>query len=78
LEKATRLRSGTALKSDWVATVSHELKARESTERLLNLIEHLLSLARLEDGRERLDLRPDRRRGSADGVGASAPHGAGS
>jgi signal transduction histidine kinase len=89
LNDVTRFRLLDRLKSDWVATVSHELKtpltsvrlavhvlleevvgplepkqvellveARESTERLLKLIEHLLSLARLEDGREQLDLRP--------------------
>lgn len=89
LNDVTRFRLLDRLKSDWVATVSHELKtpltsvrlavhvlleevvgplepkqvellveARDSTERLLKLIEHLLSLARLEDGREQLDLRP--------------------
>jgi PAS domain S-box-containing protein len=89
LNDVTRFRLLDRLKSDWVATVSHELKtpltsvrlavhvlleevvgslepkqvellieARENTERLLKLIEHLLSLARLEDGREQLDLRP--------------------
>jgi signal transduction histidine kinase len=89
LNDVTRFRLLDRLKSDWVATVSHELKtpltsvrlavhilleevvgplepkqiellmeARDSTERLLKLIEHLLSLARLEDGRERLDLLP--------------------
>jgi signal transduction histidine kinase len=85
----TRFRLLDRLKSDWVATVSHELKtplttvrlavhvlleevvgplepkqvellleARESTERLLKLIEHLLALAKMEEGREPLDLRP--------------------
>lgn len=89
LNDVTRFRLLDRLKSDWVATVSHELKtpltsvrlavhvlleeivgplepkqvellveARDSTERLLKLIEHLLSLAKLEDGREQLDLRP--------------------
>lgn len=89
LADVTRFRLLDRLKSDWVATVSHELKtpltsvrlavhvlleevvgplepkqvellieARENTERLLRMIEHLLSLARLEEGRENLDLRP--------------------
>jgi signal transduction histidine kinase/HAMP domain-containing protein len=89
LNDVTRFRLLDRLKSDWVATVSHELKtpltsvrlavhvlleevvgplepkqvellveARESTERLLKLIEHLLSLAKLEAGREQLNLRP--------------------
>ena len=89
LDDVTRFRLLDRLKSDWVATVSHELKtplttvrlavhvlleevvgplepkqvellveARESAERLLKLIEHLLALAELEDGREQLDLRP--------------------
>lgn len=88
LNDVTRYRLLDRLKSDWVATVSHELKtpltsvrlavhvlleevvgplepkqtellveARDSTERLLRLIEYLLALARLEDGREQLDLR---------------------
>lgn len=88
LNDVTRFRLLDRLKSDWVATVSHELKtpltsvrlavhvlleevvgplepkqtellveARESTERLLKLIEHLLALAKLEDGREQLELR---------------------
>jgi NtrC-family two-component system sensor histidine kinase KinB len=89
LHDITQFRLLDRLKSDWVATVSHELKtpltsvrlavhvlleevvgplepkqvellveARLNTERLLKLIDHLLSLARLEDGREQLDLRP--------------------
>ena len=89
LSDVTRYQLLDRLKSDWVATVSHELKtpltsvrlavhvlleelvgplevkqvellleARENTERLLKLIEHLLALARLEEGREPLDLRP--------------------
>ena len=89
LNDVTRFRLLDRLKSDWVATVSHELKtpltsvrlavhvlleevvgslepkqiellieARESTERLLKLIEHLLALAKLEDGREQLGRRP--------------------
>ena len=89
LHDITQFRLLDRLKSDWVATVSHELKtpltsvrlavhvlleevvgplepkqvellveARENTERLLKLIEHLLALAKLEDGREQLDLRP--------------------
>lgn len=88
LNDVTRFRLLDRLKSDWVATVSHELKtpltsvrlavhvlleevvgplepkqiellieARDSTERLLKLIEHLLALAKLEDGRQQLDLR---------------------
>jgi signal transduction histidine kinase len=88
LNDVTQFRLLDRLKSDWVATVSHELKtpltsvrlavhvlleevvgplepkqvellveARENTERLLKLIEHLLALVRLEDGREQLDLR---------------------
>lgn len=83
LADVTRFRLLDRLKSDWVATVSHELKtpltsvrlavhvlleelvgplepkqvellieARENTERLFKLIEQLLALARLEDGRE--------------------------
>jgi signal transduction histidine kinase len=89
LHDVTRFRLLDRLKSDWVATVSHELKtpltsvrlavhvlleelvgplepqqvellieARENTERLFRLIEHLLALARLEEGHERLDVRP--------------------
>lgn len=89
LTDVTRFRLLDRLKSDWVATVSHELKtpltsvrlavhvlleeavgplepkqvellleARENTERLLKLIEHLLALAKLEDGREQLHLQP--------------------
>jgi signal transduction histidine kinase len=88
LNDVSRFRLLDRLKSDWVATVSHELKtpltgvrlavhvlleevvgplepkqmellveARENTERLLRLIEYLLALAKLEDGREQLDLR---------------------
>jgi NtrC-family two-component system sensor histidine kinase KinB len=87
LSDVTRFRVLDRLKSDWVATVSHELKtpltgvrlavhvlleevvgplepkqvellleARDNTERLLKQIEHLLALARLEDGREQLDI----------------------
>ncbi len=89
LNDVTRFRLLDRLKSDWVATVSHELKtpltsvrlavhvlleevvgplepkqtellieARDSTERLLRLIDYLLALAKLEDGREQLDLCP--------------------
>lgn len=88
LHDVTRFRLLDRLKSDWVATVSHELKtpltsvrlavhvlleevvgalepkqiellmeARDGTERLSKLIDHLLSLAKLEEGRERLELR---------------------
>lgn len=89
LNDVTRFRLLDRLKSDWVATVSHELKtpltsvrlavhvlleevvgplepkqiellleARDSAERLLALIEQLLALAKLEEGRDPLDLRP--------------------
>jgi signal transduction histidine kinase len=33
--------------------------ARDNAERLLNMIEHLLALARLEEGRERMEFRPE-------------------
>jgi len=87
LNDVTRFRLLNRLKSNWVATVSHELKtpltsvrlavhvlleemvgplepkqvellleARESTERLFQLIEHLLALAKLEEGEEPLEL----------------------
>lgn len=89
LHDVTRFRLLNRLKSDWVATVSHELKtpltsvrlaihvlleekvgslepkqvellleARDGTERLFQLIEQLLSLARLEEGEERLNYQP--------------------
>ena len=89
LSDVTRFRLLDQLKSDLVATVSHELKtplasirlavhllleetvgpltpkqmellldARDNAERLLNMIEHLLALARLEEGEERLALSP--------------------
>jgi signal transduction histidine kinase len=85
LNDVTRFRLLDQMKSDLVATVSHELKtpltsvrlalhllleeavgpltpkqtellldARDNAERLLNVIEHLLALARLEHGREPL------------------------
>jgi signal transduction histidine kinase len=85
LNDVTRFRLLDQMKSDLVATVSHELKtpltgvrlalhllleetvgpltpkqtellldARDNAERLLNVIEHLLALARLEQGREPL------------------------
>ncbi len=87
LTDVTRFRLLNRLKSNWVATVSHELKtpltsvrlavhvlleevvgplepkqvellleARESTEQLFRLIEHLLALAKLEEGEETLEL----------------------
>lgn len=87
LHDITRFRLLDRLKSDWVATVSHELKtplasvrlavhvlleevvgplepkqtellleARDNTERLYKLMEQLLALAKLEDGREHLNL----------------------
>lgn len=87
LSDVTRFRLLDKFKTDWVATVSHELKtpltsvrlavhvlleeavgplepkqiellleARENTERLFKLIEQLLALARLEDGRELLEI----------------------
>jgi PAS domain S-box-containing protein len=90
LNDVTRFRLLDQIKSDLVATVSHELKtpltsvrlvlhllleetvgpltpkqtellvdARDNAERLLNMIEHLLALARLEQGRESLELRPE-------------------
>jgi two-component system, NtrC family, sensor histidine kinase KinB len=90
LQDVTRFRLLDQVKSDLVATVSHELKtpltslrlalhllleeavgpltgkqtellvdARDSAERLLAMINNLLDLARLERGRERVDLRPE-------------------
>src|SRR5207248_7200648 len=90
LDDITRFRLLDQLKSDLLATVSHELKtpltsvrlavhllleetigpltpkqtellldARENTERLVRIGEHLLALARLEEGREELSLRPE-------------------
>lgn len=89
LTDVTRFRLLDQMKTDLVATVSHELKtpltgvrlavhilleetvgpltpkqtellvdARDNAERLLNVIEHLLALARLEQGGEALELRP--------------------
>jgi two-component system, NtrC family, sensor histidine kinase KinB len=88
LTDVTRFRLLDQIKTDLVATVSHELKtpltgvrlavhllleetvgplnpkqmellidARDNAERLLNMIEHLLALARLEQGGEALALR---------------------
>ncbi len=87
LNDVTRFRLLDQIKSDLVATASHELKtplasvrlvlhllleetvgpltpkqtellidARDNAERLLNTIEHLLALARLEQGREQLQI----------------------
>jgi two-component system, NtrC family, sensor histidine kinase KinB len=90
LNDVTRFRLLDQIKSNLVATVSHELKtpltsirlavhllleetvgplepkqvellldARDNAERLLNQIEQLLAMARLEDGREAIHLRPE-------------------
>ncbi|HTU91103.1 MAG TPA: ATP-binding protein [Gemmataceae bacterium] len=90
LSDVTRFRLLDQIKSNLVATVSHELKtpltsirlvlhllleetigpltpkqtellvdARDNAERLLNTIEHLLALARLEEGRESLQLQAE-------------------
>lgn len=90
LNDVTRFRLLDQIKSDLVATVSHELKtpltsvrlvlhllleettgpltskqtellidARDNAERLLSMIEHLLALARLEQGRELLQLQAE-------------------
>jgi signal transduction histidine kinase len=90
LNDVTRFRLLDQIKSDLVATVSHELKtpltsvrlvlhllleetvgpltpkqtellvdARDNAERLLNMIEHLLALARLEQGRDSLQLQAE-------------------
>jgi signal transduction histidine kinase len=90
LQDVTRFRLLDQVKSDLVATVSHELKtpltslrlalhllleeavgpltvkqtellvdARDNAERLLAMINNLLDLARLEHGRERVNLRPE-------------------
>jgi two-component system, NtrC family, sensor histidine kinase KinB len=90
LSDVTRFRLLDQIKSNLVATVSHELKtpltsirlvlhllleetvgpltpkqtellvdARDNAERLLNTIEHLLALARLEEGRESLQLKAE-------------------
>ena len=90
LNDVTRFRLLDQIKSDLVATVSHELKtplasvrlvlhllleetvgpltpkqtellidARDNAERLLNMIEHLLALARLEEGRESLQFQAE-------------------
>ncbi len=90
LNEVTRFRLLDQIKSDLVATVSHELKtpltsvrlvlhllleetvgfltpkqtelvvdARDNAERLLHMIEHLLALARLEEGRDSLQLQPE-------------------
>ncbi len=90
LQNVTRFRLLDQVKSDLVATVSHELKtpltglrlavhllleetvgpltpkqtellldARDNAERLLSRVNNLLDLARLEEGREFLDLQPE-------------------
>lgn len=90
LEDVTRFRLLDQVKSDLVATASHELKtpltsvrlalhllleeavgpltakqtellldARDNAERLLAMVNNLLDLARLEQGREHLELRPE-------------------
>jgi NtrC-family two-component system sensor histidine kinase KinB len=90
LNDVTRFRLLDQIKSDLVATVSHELKtpltsvrlvlhllleetvgpltpkqtellvdARDNAERLLNMIEHLLALARLEQGRESVQVQAE-------------------
>lgn len=89
-QNVTRFRLLDQVKSDLVATASHELKtpltgirlalhllleeavgplspkqtellvdARDNAERLLAVVNNLLDLARLEQGREHLDLRPE-------------------
>ena len=96
LEDITRFRLLDEVKSNLVATVSHELKtpltsirlvlhllleetigpltpkqlellvdARDNAERLLVMINNLLDLARLEQGRSQLHLRPERPTGPA-------------
>ncbi len=107
LEDVTRFRLLDQVKSDLVATASHELKtpltglrlavhllleeavgpltpkqadllqdARDNAERLLAVVNNLLDLAQLEQGRHRLDLRPrspdDLLRTAADAVRARA------
>jgi signal transduction histidine kinase len=90
LENVTRFRLLDQIKSDLVATVSHELKtpltsvrlvlhflleetigplnpkqlellidARDNAERLLGMVNRLLDLARLEQGKSPLDLKPE-------------------
>jgi signal transduction histidine kinase len=97
LQDVTPLRLLDEVKSNLVATVSHELKtpltgvrlalhllleeaagpltpkqtellldARENSERLLNIVEKLLNLARLEQGSRQLDLRPEKPRALLD------------
>jgi signal transduction histidine kinase len=103
LNDVTRFRLLDRIKSDLVATVSHELKtpltsvrlvlhllleetvgplnakqtellvdARDNAERLLNMIEHLLALARLEHGGGAIRLQPEAPQGLLQAVADAA------